>query len=221
MTHVVHPYAHRIGVIRGWKSRWFAESGQYQDFLRADILLVEFLNKRLRGMYVADINIERNEKTMRIIIKTSRPGVIIGRSGEGAIKLRADIVKQAKRLKIQLPAELRVDVEEVRQPEANASIVGQMIAEGLEKRMPFRRVIKQTLEKVMANRDVKGARVAISGRLGGAEMSRREQAKRGSIPLQTFRADVDYAQEKAYLPYGLIGIKVWINKGEVFESKEK
>jgi small subunit ribosomal protein S3 len=221
MTHVVHPYAHRIGVIRGWKSRWFAESGQYQDFLRADILLVEFLNKRLRGMYVADINIERNEKTMRIIIKTSRPGVIIGRSGEGAIKLRADIVKQAKRLKIQLPAELRVDVEEVRQPETNASIVGQMIAEGLEKRMPFRRVIKQTLEKVMANRDVKGARVAISGRLGGAEMSRREQAKRGSIPLQTFRADVDYAQEKAHLPYGLIGIKVWINKGEVFESKEK
>lgn len=221
MTHVVHPYAHRIGVIRGWKSRWFAEKGQYQDFLRADILLVEFLNKRLRGMYVADINIERNEKTMRIIIKTSRPGVIIGRSGEGAIKLRADIVKQAKRLKIKLPADLRVDVEEVRQPESNASIVGQMIAEGLEKRMPFRRVIKQTLEKVMANRDVKGARVAISGRLGGAEMSRREQAKRGSIPLQTFRADVDYAQEKAHLPYGLIGIKVWINKGEVFESKEK
>lgn len=219
MTHVVHPYSHRLGIIRDWKSRWFGGKGQYQEYLRADVLLVEYLNKRLRGMYVADVHMERNEKTLRILIKTSRPGVIIGRNGEGAAKLKQDILKQARRHKINLPEELRIDIEEVKLPESNAKLVGAMIAEGLERRMPFRRVLKQTLEKVMANRDVKGARIVVSGRLGGAEMSRKEQVKRGSIPLQTFRADIDYAQEKAYLPYGVIGIKVWINKGEVFDSK--
>ena len=109
----------------------------------------------------------------------------------------------------------------MRHPESNAAIVGQMIAEGLERRMPFRRVMKQTLDKVMANRDVKGARIAVAGRLGGAEMSRKEQVKKGAIPLQTFRADIDYAREKAYLPYGVLGIKVWIYKGEVFDEKKK
>ncbi|MCK5027282.1 MAG: 30S ribosomal protein S3 [Candidatus Pacebacteria bacterium] len=221
MTHVVHPFSHRLGIIRDWKSRWFAGKGQYREFLRGDILLVEYLAKRLRGMYVADINIERNEKSIRLLIKTSRPGVIIGRSGEGATKLRADILKEAKRNKIILPKEIRVDIEEVRLPESNAAIVSQMIAEGLEKRMPFRRIMKQTLDKVMANRDVQGAKILVSGRLGGAEMSRKEQVKRGSIPLQTFRADVDYATEKAFLPYGVLGIKVWINKGEVFDNDKK
>ena len=221
MTHVVHPFSHRIGIIRDWKSRWFAGKGTYQKFLRGDVLLVGYLTKRLRGMYVADINIERNEKTMRVLIKTSRPGVIIGRNGEGAARLRTDIFKEAKRNKIELPKSVRIDIEEVRLPESNAALVSQMVAEGLERRMPFRRVMKQTLEKVMANRDVKGARILISGRLGGAEMSRKEQVKRGSIPLQTFRADVDYAQEKAFLPYGVVGIKVWINKGEVFDNGKK
>lgn len=219
MTHVVHPFSHRLGIIRDWKSRWFTGKGQYQEYLRGDVLLVEYLTKRLRGMYVAGIDIERNEKTMRILVKTSRPGVIIGRSGEGALKLRADILKEAQRKKLHLPQEIKIDVEEVRMPESNAAIVSQMVAEGLEKRMPFRRVMKQTIEKVMASRGVIGARIVISGRLGGAEMSRTEQVKRGSIPLQTFRADIDYSQEKAFLPYGVIGIKVWINKGEIFDSK--
>jgi small subunit ribosomal protein S3 len=219
MTHVVHPFSHRLGIIRDWKSRWFADKGQYQEYLRGDVLIVGYLAKRLRGMYVADIDVERNEKTMRILIKTSRPGVIIGRSGEGAVKLRADILKEAKRKKLRLPQEIRIDIEEIRTPESNASIVGQMVAEGLEKRMPFRRVMKQTIEKVIASRGVKGARIVMSGRLGGAEMSRTEQVKRGSIPLQTFRADIDYSQQKAFLPYGVIGIKVWINKGEIFDSK--
>ena len=166
MTHVVHPFSHRLGIIRDWKSRWFADKGQYQEFLRGDVLLVEYLTKRLRGMYVADINIERNEKSMRLLIKTSRPGVIIGRSGEGAAKLRADILKEAKRRKVILPKEIRIDIEEVRSPESNAALVSQMVAEGLERRMPFRRVMKQTLDKVMANRDVKGAKISVSGRLG-------------------------------------------------------
>lgn len=221
MTHIVHPYAHRLGIIRDWKSRWLVGKEQYKDFLRGDVLLTDFLTKRLRGMYVAGIEMERNAKTFRIIIKTSRPGIIIGRNGEGAQKLRAEILKKVKRENIEIPEKLQLDIEEVRYPEANASLVGQMVAEGLERRFPFRRVLKQTLEKVMASRDVKGARILVSGRLAGAEMSRKEQVKRGPVPLQTFRADVDYAREKAYLPYGILGIKVWIYKGEVFEKKAK
>ena len=221
MTHIVHPFSHRIGIIRDWKSRWFAGRGQYKEYLRSDVLLVDYLAKRLRGMYVADINIERNERTLRFLIKTSRPGMIIGRNGDGAAKLRKDLLKEAKRNKISLPKEFRIDIEEVRLPESNAAIVSQMVAEGLARRIPFRRVVKQMLDKVMANRDVKGARICISGRLAGAEMSRKEQVKRGAIPLQTFRADVDYAREKAYLPYGVLGIKVWIYKGEVFDKKKE
>ena len=221
MTHVVHPLAHRIGIIRGWKSRWFGSTREkYTEFLKGDVLLVEYLNKRLRGFYVAVVETERDEKTLRFIIKTSRPGMIIGRSGEGAAKLKLDILKEAKFRKITMPEQVKIDIEEVRYPESNAAIVGQMIAEGLEKRMPFRRVMKQALEKVMANRDVQGARIRVGGRLGGAEMSRTEQVKKGAIPLQTFRADIDYAREKAYLPYGVIGIKVWIYKGEVFDDKK-
>jgi len=221
MSHTVHPYAHRLGIIRDWQSRWFAPKDQFKVYLKSDTLLREYLDKRLRGLYVAGIEMERNEKTYRIIIKTSRPGMIIGRSGEGAIKLKADVKKFISKHKLQVPDNFKIDIEEVRYPEGNAIIVSQMIAEGLEKRLPFRMVMKQTIEKVMANRDVKGARIALSGRLGGAEMSRREQVKRGGIPLQTFRADIEFAREKAFLPYGVVGIKVWVYKGEVFENKGK
>jgi len=123
--------------------------------------------------------------------------------------------------KMALPkgVELKIDIEEIRSPESNAAIVGQMCAEALEKRLPFRRVMKQMIEKVMANRDVKGVRICLGGRLGGAEMARVEDMKKGQVPLQTFRADVDFAREKAHMTYGDIGIKVWIYKGEVFNKK--
>lgn len=221
MTHVVHPYAHRLGIIRDWKSRWFGDKEQYKNFLKGDVLLREYLEKRLKGMYVAGVEMERSEKSLRIIVKTSRPGVIIGKSGEGATKLKADVLKKAGKLDIKIPEEFKLDIEEVRSPESNAEIVSKMVAEGLEKRLPFRMVLKQTMDKVMANRDVKGAKISVSGRLGGAEMSRKEEVKRGGIPLQTFRADIDFAKERANLPYGVIGIKVWIYKGEVFEDDKK
>ncbi len=221
MTHVVHPYSHRLGIIRDWKSRWFGDKEQYKAFLKGDVLLREYLEKRLKGMYVSTIEMERGEKSLKVIIKTSRPGVIIGKSGEGSVKLKADMLKQANRLKIEMPEEFKINIEEIRSPESNASIVSKMVAEGLEKRLPFRMVMKQTIEKVMANRDVKGAKISLSGRLGGAEMSRKEGVKRGGIPLQTFRADIDFAKERAVLPYGTIGVKVWIYKGEVFEKDKK
>ena len=147
--------------------------------------------------------------------------MIIGRGGDGIEKLRAALKKEMARLKIVVPQDVKLDIVEVANPEADAAIVAAMIAEGIEKRLPFRRVLKTTVEKVMANREVQGARIAVSGRLGGAEMARREQIKRGGIPLQTLRADIDFAREKAYLPYGVIGVKVWIYKGEVFATTAK
>jgi|SRR3989344_6541743 len=221
MTHVAHPYSQRLGILRDWKSRWFTRNPkQYRNFIKCDTMIREFLEKRLRGMYVSDIEIERNVKQLRVIIKTSRPGIVIGRSGEGAVKLKQELDHLISKLKFEDNPELKLDVEEIRSPESNAAIVGQMVAEGLEKRMPFRRVLKQTVDKVMANRDVSGVRITMSGRLGGADMSRREEAKKGRIPLQTLRADIDYAQIRAYLPYGVIGIKVWIYKGDVFEGQD-
>ncbi len=146
--------------------------------------------------------------------------MIIGRSGEGSQKLRAKVVAFLAKKKLPAP-ELRLDIEEIRSPESNAAIVAYMVVDGLERRMPFRRVLKQTVEKVMANRDVKGVRVSVAGMLGSGSMSRREELKRGRIPLQTLRSDIDYARERANLPLGVIGIKVWIYRGEVFAEAQK
>ena len=221
MSHSVHPYSHRLGIIRDWKSRWFGVRGKYQSNLKYDILLREYLAVRLRDFYVSTIEMERNEKHFRIIVKTSRPGMFVGKSGEGITKLKQDITKELRRLKLPPQQEIKIDVEEVRSPESNAAILAHMIAEALEKRLPFRRVMKQSLEKAMANRDVLGAKVYLGGRLGGADMARAEELKRGRVPLQTFRADIDFAREKAHMTYDDIGIKVWVYRGEVFAKKQK
>ncbi|HEY4504061.1 MAG TPA: 30S ribosomal protein S3 [Candidatus Paceibacterota bacterium] len=222
MSHSVHPYSHRLGIIRDWKSRWFGVNKNYRTALKADLLIRQFLVKELRTFFLADVQIERNQKALRIIIRSSRPGMIIGRSGDGAVKLREKIFNLLKKNDIKLAGqELKIDIEEVKNPESNATIVAMIVAEGLEKRLPFRRVIKQTLEKVLANREVKGAKIKLSGRLGGADMARQEDLKKGRIPLQTLRADIDFAREKAHMTYGDIGIKVWIYKGQIFEKDLK
>ena len=220
MTHNVHPYSHRLGIIRDWKSRWFGVKNKYKEFLKSDVLLRGYLEKKLHGMFVSNIEMERGEKILRIIIETSRPGMIIGRAGDGAVKMKNDILKFIEKNKLSTGGEVKVDIKEVKSPESNASIVAQMIADGLEKRLPFRRVTKQMVEKVMANRDVLGVRVIVSGILGGNSMARTETIKKGRIPLQTFRADIDYAQETARLSLGAVGVKVWIYKGEIFSSKK-
>ena len=221
MSKIVHPYAHRLIILRDWKSRWFADPKKYCTYLKSDVLLREYLEKKLRGMYVSGIEIERGEKTTRFIIKTSRPGLIIGRNGEGATKIKEDILKKMNKLGLKMTDDFKLEVVEIGNPEADAAIVAYMIAEGLEKRMPYRRVIKQVMEKVMSSRGVEGARILLSGRLGGAEIARSEELKRGSIPLQTFRADIDFKRERAKLPYGTIGIKVWIYRGKIFAEKSK
>lgn len=219
MSKTVHPYAHRLVVLRDWKSRWFADKKQYKDLLKGDALLRAHLAKKLRGSYVSQVDIERGQKGMRVIIRTSRPGMIIGRSGEGAAKLRENILSFMKKNDIVPKEDVRIDIQEITSPDADAAIVAYSIAEAIERRMPFRRIMKSTIEKVMAVRGVKGVRIFLGGRLGGAEIARTEQMKKGSIPLQTFRADVDFAREKAHMTYGDIGIKVWIYKGEVFNDK--
>lgn len=220
MTHTVHPYSHRLGILRDWKSRWFSPKGKFKEFLEADVIIREFLTKRLKGNFVADVEIERSQKALRVIISTSRPGMIIGREAQGSQKLQAELKKILDKKKLLPPKmELKLDIKEVKSPESNAAIVAEMVVDGLEKRLPFRRVVKSMLEKVMANRDVQGVRIFLAGRLGGATMSRTEDRKLGRIPLQTFRADVDYSSTKAVMPYGTIGVKVWIYRGQIFEKE--
>ena len=222
MTHTVHPYAHRLGIIRDWKSRWFAKTpAEYRINVMIDAAIRRYLRKRLRGNYVTSVEIERSQKAIRVLIKTSRPGLVIGRGGEGSQKLTKELHEIIRTVQGAPKTDVRLDIEEVRSPESQAPVVAYMVAEGLEKRQTFRRVLKQTVEKVMANRDVQGVRIAISGRLGGAEMSRAEEIKKGRVPLQTLRSDIDFAREEAYLPYGVIGIKVWIYRGDIFADNRR
>ncbi len=214
MSKIVHPYAHRLPLIRGWKSRWFRTGKDYRDTLRADVIIREYLEKKLRSAYISSVVFERNSKTLKIIIASARPGMIIGRSGEGIESLRKNILKLAKQSNITINEQLVIDVVEIRNPDADAKIVATMIAEQLEKRIVFRRVMKMTIEKIMAARGVKGAKIVLSGRLGGADMARREEIKLGGIPLQFMRGDIDFGTDTARMTYGGIGIKVWIYKGD-------
>ncbi|MBI4132041.1 MAG: 30S ribosomal protein S3 [Candidatus Sungbacteria bacterium] len=226
MTHRVHPYVFRIGQTTTWRSRWF-NLKRFQAYLREDTLLREWLWLRLREAHVSAIEIERSPNSVNLIIRTSRPGILIGRGGEGIERLRKDIERKLRVLQRSRPRagapekrELKLTIEEVRSPETDARIVAEQIRDDIEKRIRFRRILKQTVEKVMAHKEVKGVKVMLSGRLDGAEMSRVEWTKKGRIPLQTLRAAVDYAFTEAHTTYGTIGIKVWIYKGDVFE-KEK
>jgi small subunit ribosomal protein S3 len=219
MSHTVHPYAHRLGILRDWKSRWFGVDKKYREFLKGDVLIRQYLEKKLLDFFVADIEIERSKHAIRIIIKTSRPGMIIGRNGEGMDKIRKELKSfMIKNSIFDKDIETKIEVDEIRSPESNAKLVGLMVRDALQKRMPFRRVLKQTVEKVMANRDVHGVRIRIGGRLNGADMARTEELKKGQIPLQTIRADIDFARVRASIPQGDLGIKVWIYRGEVFNK---
>ncbi len=215
MTHKVHPRAFRLGYTTDWKSRWFNKK-KYQEYLKQDYYLREFIMGQLKQAAVKEIEIKRSANSVNIIIHAARPGIIIGRGGAGIQEIKKEIIRkifkgQTKGLNV------KIDIEEVKKPETHARIIAQNVAEQLERRMPFRRIIKQTLDKVTQNSEVKGAKISISGRLGGTEMARREWLRKGEMPLQTLRADIDYAYINAYTTYGVIGVKVWVYKGEKFE----
>lgn len=198
---------------REWLSRWFG-GANYPEYLHTDIKIRRFLTTRLRGMAVDSVHIERGPGRLKVIIQTARPGLVIGRQGAGIEEIKKQLFNLLGR-KVQL----QVDVQEVRNPDASAKVVAESLAEQIEKRFPFRRAMKQTMIRLMAARDVKGAKIQISGRLNGSEIARTEHVEEGSLPLQTLRAEIDYALEIAYTTYGTIGIKVWIYKGDVFDNE--
>lgn len=225
MTHRVHPYIFRIGRTATWKSRWF-DMKNFAGNLREDTILREWLDKKLRAAHVEKIEIERSPNLMHVIVSTSRPGILIGRGGTGAEDLKNQIKKRLFDVRKRFgtatkPHEIRLSIEEVRSPETHAAIAAQMIVDDIEKRMPFRRVLKQSIEKISASREVKGVKVSLKGRLDGSEMARYEKLRKGRIPLQTLRANVDYAERTAFTTYGTIGVKVWIYKGDIFDKDEK
>lgn len=225
MTHRVHPYIFRMGQTTTWKSRWFQHK-RFREHLREDTLLREWLNKKLRKVHVEYVEIERTYNVVHIIVKTSRPGVLIGRSGEGAEKLKTEIEKYLRKVRRRFGVvseqkqEVKLSVEEVRSPESHAHIAAQMIVDDIEKRVSFRRVLKQAMNKISSAQGVQGVKIAVKGRLDGAEMARYEWLKNGRIPLQTFRADIDYAEKTAFTTYGTVGVKVWIYKGDVFDRPD-
>lgn len=213
MGQKVNPKGFRIGITTTWRSRWFGGKN-YKKNLREDIGIRRAIMKKWKQASIADVEIERSDNDIRIIILTSRPGVLIGRGGTGI----EDIQKFIKGMFFSgKKTVINIDVKEIKNFEMNASIVAQQVAEQLEKRVPFRKVLKSTLEQVEKNKMVKGVKIEVSGRLGGAEMSRNEWLAKGTIPLQTLRADIDFARATARTTYGAIGVKTWIYKGEVFE----
>ncbi|KKQ46043.1 MAG: 30S ribosomal protein S3 [Candidatus Moranbacteria bacterium GW2011_GWC2_37_8] len=216
MGHKVNPTGLRLGITTTWKSRWFAGK-DYTKKLKEDVQVREFVMKKWKSAAIADVEIERSSNILKLIIKTSRPGVLIGRGGTGIGDMSAAIKKQffaGKKI------DLKIEAQEVRQFEENASLVAQNVAEQLEKRVPFRRILKSMLDQVEKNKNIKGVKIEVSGRLGGAEMSRREWLSRGTVPLHTLRADIDFAKATAFTTYGAIGVKTWLYKGEVFNKED-
>lgn len=214
MGHKVNPTGIRIGITQNWKSKWFGKK-DYTKNLRQDVEIRREVMKKWKNAFIGGVEIERSAGTARIIIKTARPGVLIGRGGSGIEDVKNYIKdKYFKNEKVSL----KLEVQEIKSSEDNSQIIAQNIADQLEKRMPFRRIMKSMLEQVMKNKETKGVKIEMSGRLGGAEMSRREWSAKGTLPLHTLRADIDFAQATAYTTFGTIGIKVWLYKGEVFEK---
>lgn len=211
MTHKVHPKVFRIGQATDWKSRWF-NFKEYKEWLKEDMTIRNFLLKKLKKLSVDSTEIERSPNLVNIIINTSRPGLLIGRGGSGTEELKKQIKKVLK-IKDKDKREIRIEIREVKNPSISASLVGQEIVEKIERRIPFRRTMKEAVRKVMEGRVAKGVKIKFSGRLDGAEISRSEFLKEGEMPLQTMRADIDYAEERAFCTYGTVGIKVWIYKG--------
>lgn len=206
MGQKTNPIGFRLGVIRGWDSNWFDER-EFAKKLGEDLMLRRYINKRLQNAGISAIHIERTSQRITLSINTARPGIVIGRKGAEVDKLKEELQKLTKK-------EIQLNINEIKRPELDAQLVAESIARQLEAKMSFRRVMKKTVMSTM-RMGAEGVRVACSGRLGGAEMARRESYKDGRIPLHTLRADIDYAKSTARTQYGAIGVKVWICKGEV------
>jgi small subunit ribosomal protein S3 len=216
MGHKVNPTGLRIGITENWKSKWFSKK-EYKDNLKQDVMIREMIVTKWKAAAISGVEIERSAKMIKIIIKTARPGVLIGRGGSGIEDIKKKIL--VKFFKSNKNTNLKLDVQEIKNIEESAMAMAQNIADQLEKRIAFRRAMKSVLDQVAKNKKIKGVKIEMSGRLGGAEMSRREWAAKGTLPLHTMRADIDFARATAYTTYGTIGVKVWLYKGEVFDKQ--
>ena len=209
MGQKVNPYGIRLGINKTWSSRWFSRN-EYTKLLHQDLKIKSYVEKKLKNASISKINIERAAKKLRLSIYSSRPGIIIGKKGADIETLKNDLSKMSN-------LEVFLDIKEVRKPEVEAKLVAENIASQLEKRISFRRAMKKAVQSAM-RLGAKGVKVVCSGRLGGAEIARTEKYHEGSVPLHTLRGDIDYSTAEAETTYGICGIKVWINKGEILSK---
>jgi len=213
MGQKVHPTGIRLGITRDWTSKWYAHSKHFAGLVHTDFSVREFLKKRLAEASVSRVHIERAARRVNITIHTARPGIVIGKKGEDIEKVRAEVARR-----MGLPVQdVRLNIAEIRKPELDAQLVAEGIAQQIEKRVMFRRAMKRAVTNTMRSGAL-GVKVRVSGRLNGSEIARTEWSREGRIPLHTFRADIDYGFAEARTTYGVIGVKVWIFKGEVFDK---
>lgn len=215
MGQKVHPTGIRLGIVKDWASKWYAESDEFAELVYQDHDLRTFIKEKLKDASVSRITIERPAKKANITIHTARPGIVIGKKGEDIEKLRQQV---AKRMCMPMP-DVRINISEVRKPELDAQLVAEGIAQQLERRVMFRRAMKRAVTNTMRV-GAEGVKVQVGGRLNGAEIARSEWYREGRVPLHTLRADIDYGFAEAKTTYGIIGVKVWIFKGEVFDKPE-
>ena len=213
MGQKVNPIGFRVGINRGWDSVWFAKKKEYGNYLIEDYRIRDYIKNNVSNSGVSKVQIERTSKKCIVTIYTSRPGFVIGKKGSDIEKIKKNLGKFSKH-------ELSLNIKEVKKPELNSFLVAENIAQQLVKRIAYRRTMKRAIQSAL-RLGAKGIRVCISGRLGGNEIARSEWQREGSVPLHTLRADVDYAEAEALTTYGIIGIKVWIYKGEIFKKEQK
>ncbi|MCI9354152.1 30S ribosomal protein S3 [Clostridium sp. MD294] len=211
MGQKVNPHGLRVGIIKDWDTKWYAEK-EFANYLVEDVKIRKFIKKRLYSSGISKIAIERTAERMKITVFTAKPGIVIGRNGQAIEELKGQVQKLTKH-------KVAINIEEIKRPELDAQLVAENIAQQLENRVTFRRAMKQAMGRTMKF-GAKGIKTAVSGRLGGADMARGESYHEGTIPLQTLRADIDYGFAEADTTYGKLGVKVWIYKGEVLPVKE-
>jgi small subunit ribosomal protein S3 len=213
MGQKVNPIGMRLGITQEWKSKWYANSSDYAKFLNADLKVRKFLMEKLKNASISRIHIERPARNAKVIIYSARPGVIIGKKGGEIERLRDEVSKMIK-------VPVHITIEEIRKPELDAVLVAEGIAQQLERRVMFRRAMKRAVQSTL-RQGALGIKVCVGGRLGGAEIARKEWYREGRVPLHTFRADIDYGTARANTTYGVIGVKVWIFKGEIIDKKDE
>ncbi len=211
MGHKVHPYGFRIGVSRGWQANWYAGKG-YTDLLKEDIAVRNLIDRRLANASVSQVEIERGINHVTVTIHTAKPGIVIGKGGANVEALRQQIGRLSSR-------KVKLEIKEIRQPELDAQLVAANIAQQLSRRIAFKKAMKQSVQRTM-KAGAKGVKIAVAGRLGGAEMARREWEREGRIPLGTLRADISYGQVHAHTTYGRIGVKVWVYRGDIIAERQ-